>query len=715
MPALRRSPVPRALASLLPVALLLVGLLPATPARAYERTWYHLTTGNGHGFQIFDRRAGRLTAFLEHPYRYVAPPDERRDGGVGRRNLAHDIYFGVRVDGSTAWLTQLDTVEYEAQTNILHAVTRHQGVRFDVRYFAPFGYEGNALVMTIEATNEGGAEKAVSLYAKPNMKLGRGRVDPDDLGERIDWLGTHGVETGPGGGHVLYVPIGGVDAAGCGSDAALFEQVRTTGEVGAADRCQGDAQVLVTRADRALPGGASAWWGQAILFVNDDPTVPQAADFRDERSVDDILAAWQAFAGDGDAEAVTEGALAEFEAWRTPTAPQGLDDLERKLWRQSETILRMGQVREPTQANRRNRGMFLASLPIGEWHTGWVRDGTYAIVAQALNGHWAEARLGVEFFLNAWAGFFSQPQYLGRPYRISTVRYYGNGKEEGDFNHAGPNIETDGFGLVLWAAMAYLNESCDLDWLDTRTEQGDTVFEALTQIAEDIEALTVNNLPVAECSIWEVHWDFRQIFTYTVASQIRGLYDFAAIARANGRTDLAERFGDRAEAMHQAALRVLVHPREDSFVSHRGVSNGDAFVDGSTVEMLSWGMVAPDDPIYRGTMQTYARLQTPFGGYRRLEPRLSLTGDAQANEYDLSEWILLDLRIGDAWRHMGNAQAADQQLDKVTGSAAVNDFLVPELFDPVRGDYAGVVPMVGYGAGAWQMAQLARFGKRMPD
>ena len=69
--------------------------------------------------------------------------------------------------------------------------------------------------------------------------------------------------------------------------------------------------------------------------------------------------------------------------------------------------------------------MFLAALPPGKWHIGWVRDGAYAIVAQAMAGHLDEAREGVEFFLSAWAGFFNSPEYLGRHYRISSVRYYG--------------------------------------------------------------------------------------------------------------------------------------------------------------------------------------------------------------------------------------------------------------------------------------------------
>ena len=55
-------------------------------------------------------------------------------------------------------------------------------------------------------------------------------------------------------------------------------------------------------------------------------------------------------------------------------------------------------------------------------------------------------------------------------------------------NFDGPNYETDGWGLVLWAARQYLESSCDLDWLDSTTRQGDTVYEALLHIGEDIRA-----------------------------------------------------------------------------------------------------------------------------------------------------------------------------------------------------------------------------------
>ena len=138
-----------------------------------------------------------------------------------------------------------------------------------------------------------------------------------------------------------------------------------------------------------------------------------------------------------------------------------------------------------------------------------------------MNGH-HERLSGVSTLLGAWAGFFSSSEYLGRDYRISSVRY-GNGKEEGDYNFYGPNVETDGFGLTLWAARAYMHYSCDADWLNTETLHGDTVFEALTEVAADMDALTANDLPVAECSIWEVHWGHKKVFTYTAATMIRGL------------------------------------------------------------------------------------------------------------------------------------------------------------------------------------------------
>src|SRR5256885_374142 len=85
--------------------LFLATCLVATSAHAApQRTWNYLTTGNGHGFQIYDTNANKIVGFLEHPYRYLRPRQDPKSDGVGRRNLAFDFYFGVRGAGGSTWL-----------------------------------------------------------------------------------------------------------------------------------------------------------------------------------------------------------------------------------------------------------------------------------------------------------------------------------------------------------------------------------------------------------------------------------------------------------------------------------------------------------------------------------------------------------------------------------------------------------------------------------
>jgi len=698
-----------------------IGMAAPTDSGAAQRSWHYMTTGNGHGYQLFDRKEHKVTMFLEHPYRYVAPENAQRKQGIGRRDLAHDIYFGLRSDGQTQWLQGQTDLEYEAQTNIIHGSSVTLGLSVDTYYFGPFGYEGNGMLMLMRVRNTGTDDRTATLFAKPNLKFGAAsdldRRNPGNENETIQWNGQatppHATETGPGGGHAIYIPLGGVDATACGSDGALYNAVAGGSPIGSQASCTNqDNQVFVAQRDVTLAAGESAWWGMAVLFVNDNPVHSVAASFKDERSVADILSLWNAFAQDRGPQALHDDGLAEFEAWRANKAPAGLNAEEQKLWRQSETVLRLGQIREPLQSNKQNHGMIVASLPYGEWHTGWVRDAAYAVDALAMTGHTAEARKAMNFFLGAEGGFFQDD--LNGPYRVSVCRYFGNGLEEGDFNDFGPNIETDGWGLILHSAAMVLHYECDLSWLDEVTWRGDTVFEALEQIAQDIENHLTNALPQADTSIWEVHWVYKQVFAYTAACQIRGLFDFADIAEAKGRAALATKYREIATEMLGQAKLYLVNAVDKSLVSHLSVVGSNNYVDGSTVEFLTWHLVAPDDPIYAGTMAKYNKLLTQYGGYRRLEPNLSLTGQSSAGEYDLSEWILLDLRISDARRRMGQAAEADLVLNKVTNDATANDYLIPELYEPISGEYRGSIPMVGYGAGAWMMSQLERHGHPVP-
>ena len=128
--------------------------------------------------------------------------------------------------------------------------------------------------------NDGASSAQASLFFKPNLKLGSAgapREDPLDDEESISFLASatppHAVETGAGGGHALYVPIDGFDQASCGADSALYDKLATADAIGTASTCSGAAQVMVFGRDLTIPAHDERWWGEAVLFVDDDPKV----------------------------------------------------------------------------------------------------------------------------------------------------------------------------------------------------------------------------------------------------------------------------------------------------------------------------------------------------------------------------------------------------------------------------------------------------------
>jgi GH15 family glucan-1,4-alpha-glucosidase len=663
----------------------------------------YLPTGNGHGFQVFDASQNAITYFLERPYRYLRPnPNNPSGDGIVRRDLAYDTYFGVRVSGQGTWLAKKAPSElgYVEQSNVIRSVVTVGAIKTESFFFAPFGYEGNAMVMVLTATNTSSTPQTVDAFSVHNFKLGPAPNpdEPGDSGESVQWDGVSSVarETGPGGGTVMYVPIGGADVSTCANGA--WQTVASGGSLTPTPTCSGnDLSNLFQKNLGAIPAGESRSFGVVVLFDGDGN--PGAA-----------LARWQAFAAGRDAKTLFTDALAEWAAWRQPVP--GLSADEQRIWRQSEAVLRMGQVREPntTSPKRKGNGMVLASLPPGGWHTGWVRDAVYAIVALARVGHHAEARAALDFFLAADAGKYKS--YLGNvDYRVSVVRYFGNGEEEADYSgQPTPNIELDGWGLVLWAARTYLDASGDDAWLGATTGKGDTVYDALRNgIAEPLMAnLEPQGMVIAEASIWEVHWGNREHFMYTTASAARGLCDMAAIARRAGNLSDRDRYQQAAERVRTALVSYFVDQKGAFAGTIEKLAKGSNYHDGATIEAFTWDLVPITDKIATATLAAMSNLVTPVGGYKRLE--------GSSDQYDSDEWILIDLRAADAFRRAGRGQRADALVDFVTAQARANYDLIPELYNTSAssgqiGRYTGSIPMVGYGAGAYLLTQLAAVGR----
>jgi len=187
--------------------------------------------------------------------------------------------------------------------------------------------------------------------------------------------------------------------------------------------------------------------------------------------------------------------------------PPNINADNAKLLRQSLALLRMGQVRQanigPTNQGNSPYGQIVASLPPGMWNITWARDQAYAAVALAASGHTQEATDALKFVLNGQTGTFVS--VVGAAYLPTITRYFGGGLEETDSNSDGPNIEFDGFGLVLWQAWRTLQAVGNMDllaqiWPTLRTK----VVDPLVGLVD------ATGLIHADSSIWEVHWGGKQ-------------------------------------------------------------------------------------------------------------------------------------------------------------------------------------------------------------
>ena len=361
-----------------------------------------------------------------------------------------------------------------------------------------------------------------------------------------------------------------------------------------------------------------------------------------------------------------------------------------ELWRMSEVILRMGQVREPGRAH----GQILASLPPGNWNISWVRDMCYAIVALARSGHAQEAWDGLAFMLGAQAGFYED--YVGLPYKISVTRYYGSGMEESDSNENGPNVEFDGFGLFLWALGEVVAVWPQAPWQDYWDVIRDEIADVIVALIDPSSGLIA-----ADSSIWEVHWNGQQKhYAYTSLAASRGLCAAADLAGLVGAEDRQDLYLQSSMSIRRAVSERLTDESGVIAQSYEELTSGAGYHDAATVEALGWNLVDPAGLMANAMLDALVlNLRPPSGrGFFRND---------DGGWYDSQEWVFVDLRASVAFRLAGRAAVADDLLDWVTAQSLANHGLVSELYDERTADYQGEAPMVGFGAGAFILAARA--------
>lgn len=679
-------------------AAVLLSLLsaPVSAQTAPAASFRKLVSSNGFAPVVFDVEARRAVSFREHLYRYPRAGQETRE-------LLYDLYLGLRTGNSSRWMTdvRIDQAGYLPGTGLIRTEQRVGGLLLSTTYFSPFELEYPAFVAIGRLENTAADATDVALFSIHNFHLGGG---PDGTrGESITWDATLGAYlessalTDAAQGGLLIAPLvsatrhqaSPMNPYGRLMAGQLFEDVASSGVM---DDAVSGFQFDVAGRGTFAAGGVAAV-GLVAIYVPD----------RDFARAKRALDAWIDLR---DPEALLQRAEAEWTRWRLRGAqPASADPTEARVAAQALATLRMAQSREPGAPN----GQIVASIAPGHWDITWLRDATYAIRALIQTRHYAEAERALDFLVRG--PFNSERARVGRDYGLSICRYYGSGAEETDFNGNGPNVELDGFGLYLDVASAYARSStAGAAWLMAHhASLGTGVADVLLSF-RDAET----GLVAPESSIWESHWDNggRQRWVFTSGSAAIGLSRFASALE-----ELVAMPGDPRPAAYRARAAELRASMERSLVDGSGalaasveqLRRGSAFADAQAALILAPETFTATSAIGRATLdflrQNLFLSTTTRNGYRRNDD-----GDL----YDRREWLVVDLAISTAVRAAGRPAEADALLRWITGQAALNFDLIPELFDENDGRYAGETPMVGFGAGAYLTALVARSGLHDP-
>ena len=414
-------------------------------------------------------------------------------------------------------------------------------------------------------------------------------------------------------------------------------------------------------------------------------------------------------------QALVKREIGQFEQWRAKPAVRFKDEKERHLWRQSETMLRIAQSREPNRADRHGNGLIVAALP-DVYSTPWVRDMAWATVALARMGHRAEARAALLAYFNAQPTGTMRSSVNGADYQISVVRYFGNGEEEPFFTMEGAaNIEFDSWAEALWALGEYLRLYHDPTLLKTATHRGPLYESARDFIVKPLLANMEkygNGLIMAgDTSIWEEHQKDAKHFAFSTAMAIVALEGFA---------QLAQRAGDEPARKASLEHAALLHKGFDAAFIRDGTLHGTLEqeekndIDGALIPIINLGVVR-DPNVIRSTVDRMRLLKVASGGYRRVRSNYT---DPKIFEYwyEREEFLFVDFSLAELYRRLGRTREADLMLARIVRKAAADHNIIPEmyvalpcqLFPGKIGDPTGALPMVGYGAGAYVLHLLER-------
>jgi Glycosyl hydrolases family 15 len=667
-----------------------------------------LVSSNGYSTLQYSVTERHFDRFLQHPYKFESQ-------GVPTRDLLSEAFYGVSHAAGRGWLPQGETLSATLVpgTGIIEVTQVAAGVRVKTYAFTPRGLAGAAFVLIAQLDNtNGSALSDVTLAFHLNQKLGDERPEPAAIGESIQYnLLRRGYEEYGAFQH----------SASASAVRALGATQRTSGGNGSAtyprtllEGGQRFPHGIDDSSTAAQYNADDIGVGYAWSFGNVDAGASRFAAVVVSYDQGNIVAdAWGRLddwlAGDEDPETLLAREIEEYDEIASLALPDVMPNAERALYKQSVAFMKMAQVKESGRAY----GQLLASLSAAtqndwnQWNITWVRDMAFATTALAESGQHAEARAALEFQLRAQVGRFTAPEFVGRPYQISLCRYFGNGTEESDDNENGPNIEYDGFGLFLWSLGRYVAATNDLTLLqDYWPVVKDRIADVLVSLIEPYSGLVR-----ADSSIWETHWNGHQRqFAYTTLVGIAGLCEMGKLADKMGDPASGRFYRNTARQMRRAVSDRLTDDKGVIASSVEERAMGREYYDAAVIEAVAMRLFDPKGREARATIDAiFDKLS--------ISSERGLFRNDEHDDYDKQEWVFINLRMVVALLMTGDPKdlaRAERIYAWVVAQAGANGNIISELYNPALEGaeayaYAGSVPMVGFGAGAYVLAAHAKY------
>lgn len=384
--------------------------------------------------------------------------------------------------------------------------------------------------------------------------------------------------------------------------------------------------------------------------------------------------------------------------------PKGVTSAERNVIEQGIAVLKMSQVAEK-EIFPLAKGQVMASLRPGVWAICWVRDGAFAIEAMSKLGMFSEAKKGLEFMLSA----SPTNQYvsyrhtdgidygIGAPYIISLTRYFGNGREESDYNENGPNIEIDDLGLFLTAFYHYVHESGDVNLLRKWDKEIRTIGNAI------IHSITEKGIIRRDSGPWEHHLPGKE-FMWASGTCARGLQLISELQKKSGME--YQNFENGAVRLSNGILKNCLI--ENKYIKGNATEQSTSdhhYFDAATFELFAGGLFS-NKKLFLSHMQEYNKHNRANGDAARGYIRFN-----SDDSYENQEWPFAGLRVAVAQKKLGSITEAKKLIDRITLFSSRNHNLIPEILSNDLGLYKGAIPMVGYGSGAYILAVLEYYKK----